>query len=422
MRRVLDAQKILDDLVALHRWARREEPRYPIEVYQRVSVRFRVSLEDGCEATIAGREDGLAVRLLRGSGKVAFGAASGVHTRALARALGLVERSETERCLGVADWWEGEDAVLQDLEPLLDLPSPTHLSNWLRSAVPPIRAAKGDRAPIVLGGPAWIEAGVTVEALVTEGRLRTTRARKRVWAGCLLRLRDGSGRIERPSILAARALEDLPAGGWRDRSPEESASPPRTVPPRGRGPLVVFHRESAGSLVGALAQVLHNQGSEDPIPVGPAWRVLDDPTDPRALHGGSFDDVGFRTRAVRLADGVHGFRLQERSGHLRRPSFRDPPAPMAASLIVEERGDPMPEKGILVTGLRRHPIDGDNWLLEADGEWLKGGAGTGARSKVFLRANPREMVRGCVGSVGPAQPGPLGVVTPSLVFENLTFV
>jgi hypothetical protein len=174
-------------------------------------------------------------------------------------------------------------------------------------------------------------------------------------------------------------------------------------------------------LVLALVKALHIHEPERGFPVGPAWRVVDDPGHTMALFGGSFDDAGFATGRTPLADGQRAVGRIAGKGHFRRPSFRDRPIPMPSHLTVLAEGNgPPPTRGVLVTALTLHPLQPDHWMLEIDGAHLEDGRPGPVLRSAIVAVSPMELVRRCAAAVGPARLSHLGVETPALVFDNLT--
>jgi hypothetical protein len=68
-----------------------------------------------------------------------------------------------------------------------------------------------------------------------------------------------------------------------------------------------------------------------------------------------------------------------------------------------------------------HPFDANRWMLRVEGALWGDGAPAAALEPSTLRIAPRDLVRRCTAAVGPARLSYLGVRTPALLFDNLSF-
>jgi hypothetical protein len=74
--------------------------------------------------------------------------------------------------------------------------------------------------------------------------------------------------------------------------------------------------------------------------------------------------------------------------------------------------------GVLVTALRVHPL-GRVWGLAIEGSLLDGGRPVRPIVPTVVRAEPADLVRRCLGGVGPTRESYRGVATPALWFADL---
>jgi len=213
-------------------------------------------------------------------------------------------------------------------------------------------------------------------------------------------------------------LGRLPRDGWARRAAARhlpAASPLRPAPaPRS----VVFAAEPAAALVDLLVRALHAPGARLPGDWGRGWRVVDDPTIEGALFGGGFDDAGFACAPVELAgDGQIG--SLPATGRLRRPSFRDPPRPHAAHVVVRPGEVEPPAGGVLVTGFDTHRLAGERVALVLRGALVEDGRPVVPLAGAVLRTSPHELVARCVGGIGAVASSHLGIDTPALRFDGV---
>jgi hypothetical protein len=414
-----DAEALLLNGQRLHDEATRVVAGSTVEFFHRFSLRVRASLTppDTRARFIETREEGLAIRLDHGARGYSFVACSGGGEAALHRALFLVGRALPQVKRGGELWAIGTGGTLLDLEPCAALPTFASLASWLETAIG-LGAGSAERSRAILGS-AWVEAGLTVETLVADGGLAASRCRGRAWALAMARRQGPDPFPERPLILAARNLEELPVDGWAkplDQQVDAASS--------GRlraGTALVVGGGAAASLVASLAGSFHGYGCAIGRTVGRAWKLRDDPLEAAGLAGGRFDDTGFPTRPLVLADGRTTLGSLGTRGHYRRPSFRDPPAPMFSTLIVEERHDPMPSKAFRAHGLRVHRLAPDRWVLDLEGVQFERGRPIGSFERLRQAVRPADLLAGCRRSIGPAALHANGVATPTLVFEGLRF-
>ena len=418
-----DAKPLVDRLELLHRTLRSSAGRRTFELYHRSAVSLRLGLQEG-KKTLARRvgvDEGLALRTLSDDGReISFAASSGSGKESLQWAL---EQSRDSRGRIALEnpWARDGNRRTSDREPDLRLPAADELSNWLARARDELAGTANRRGATPEPLEAWIEVAATAESWVADGGLRALRTRARGWG--MLRMRDpwGAGSPFRPVLIARRRWEELPTTAWSAVLEDRWVSPRPKLPPPTRPLPVLFNPECAAILVLALVKALHIHEPDGELPVGPAWRVVDEPGHSAALFGGSFDDAGFATDRTLLADGQRAVGKTAGAGHLRRPSFRDRPISMPSHLTVltEGNGSP-PPRGVLVTALTVHPLEPDHWMLEIDGAHLEGGRPGPVLRSAIVTVSPRELVRRCVAAVGPARLSHLGVETPALVFDNLT--
>jgi len=90
--------------------------------------------------------------------------------------------------------------------------------------------------------------------------------------------------------------------------------------------------------------------------------------------------------------------------------YREPPEPIATSLVVEPPPVDPPRGAIWADVARIHPLSAGSWLVEIE---------PGPR---FLRVHPLDLAGQCVGGVGEAVQSARGVTTPALVFDALRLV
>lgn len=400
----------------------RDRDRSETELYHRASIGLRVLRRAGSTspASHRGHDEGLAVRTRSGGERrLSFAACSGSSEASLRWILDRAGQCGPAGGAESDSWSRGAKAVRVDRDEQSELPSQEELAEWLDRAWSGLRDPESPAAHRLEPIEAWVEVASTIESWAGDGGLKASRVRRRAWALVRLRRTDGCGSTPRPLQIAARRWPELSDRGWRDLLEDQwfpAEHGARAT--RRRGP-VLFNPACSSRLILALVTALHRHDHEEEVPVGPAWKLVDDPGEPTALYGGSFDDAGFPSRRKRLADGERTIGILRGRGHYRRPSYRDRPAPLPSHLhLTAKRGDP-PPRGILVSGLTLHPLAPNRWALEIEGAELEGGRpGRGIRGAV-IHVAPEELVRRCVTAVGPPRDSYRGVRTPGLVFDGL---
>ena len=384
-----------------------------VEIYHRVAISVRVALRPGSDTTVrtVGREEGTAVRVRDDSPGSGFATASGGGERT-AEHLVCVATGHARPGRAGDSWAEGGAPRVDHDEGAHALPPVPEVEEWLAAATERIR----DSASGVQVDEAWVETASTCESLAGPAGLRASRLRRRHWA--LVLPRERSGRAGPPVIVAGRrwppdmvlfcnALEDR-------RGPVGD----HVAPPRDGGPLLVAP-EPAATLVLALVRALY-LGREAPPPAGgPGWSLVDDPGSRDALFGGSHDDAGFPTRRRRIAGPRGTPETIDGPGTYRRPSYREEPRPMPSRLAIDAPAMDAPDRGVLVTSLRVHPMGAD-WVLEIEGSVLDQGRPVRRIRPAVVRTDPADLVRRCTGAIGPIRESFRGVATPALVFDALT--
>jgi hypothetical protein len=378
----------------------------PFELYHRASTTLRARRERNRKdlAVRLGREEGLALRAVTGPGeRVAFSAASGGGEESLAWLAERVRRGHGAAGDEAARW-DTRPGLLVDRDPPASFPDEDDLGGWLDRGIAELRLSAES---------AWIEVAATVETWVATDGCRASRTRSRAWA-CAQPAREGVP----PLLVAGRGWGELSPAGWAELQADRTW-------PRGRpgrtpsGPTaVLFSPEASAVLVVGLARSFHADPSALGRPVGPAWRLEDKPLDEGALFGGLFDDARFVTARRELADGSEVVGLVTGPGHLRRHSFRDPPHPSPAHLVVPPRAGALPARGVLVSRLRLHSLGADDWVLECAGGVIERGE-PGPRVEGTIRIPPGDLVRRCTATFGEPRESYRGVNTAALLFEGL---
>jgi hypothetical protein len=181
----------------------------------------------------------------------------------------------------------------------------------------------------------------------------------------------------------------------------------------------VVNPEDSALLLLALSRGLFTPGLRDRTVVGAGLVLTDEPGEPSALYGGAFDDAGFPTRKTSLADGRSVVGTLSGPGHLRRPSFRDPPAPLATHLKLAVANATLPPIASLATDLRVHVVAPDGWIVEVKGVRLENGCPSGAHWGGWGEVSPASVARGVSGTVGPVRRSHRSVDSPALLVEGL---
>ena len=366
-----------------------------------------------------GQEEGIALRLHDGH-EVVFAAAAGSDERNLRWLLDRATHGYGPQLTGDRPWASGARHRLEDCDDSVALPSSEEIQAWLHRGL--ARLTKGGSAfgRRFVAARAWVEAASTVECWVADGGLVAIRTRVRAWAGVHPRVRIGPATREaRPMIVASRRWADLEHDGWEILAGDRFRVAGRPAAPRAMKCPVLFSPEASATLVLALVRSLHGPGQRLDRPVGPGWKVIDDPLDPRALMGGSFDDACFPTEPRMLADGRTSVGLAEGPGCNRRSSYRDAPASRPSHLVVEPGDGTPPARAVLAATVALHPLTARNWIIEFEGGLLDSGQPGPTIERGFISTTPENLVQRCAAALGAVRDAYLGVRTPALLFDDL---
>ena len=370
----------------------------PVEAFLRCSTvkKFELDAKTGETRSRVGREQGGALRWVDSRDSTSgFAAASGEGDRALGRCRSISRRTPG-RTVSTCPWNRVSQPA-NDIDPVRGVPEIEEMGSWLR-----------DSAPEGLDW-AWVEAGDVVETWLTGPDTVQARHRSRVWAAFMPSVDPPAAR---PMFLAARSWLDLtrrrPDLRWGERLVD-----PDPVHPWPDDAQLVFSPETSAFLVHLLARVAHHPAAEPGSAVGSGWVLHVGAKD--TLYGCDADDAGFPVEPRMLADGRHVLGNWGGPGHFRRASFRDEPEPTPSSLVLDPpRIDP-PKRAAWVTRADVHP-SGDAWLIRLEGRRYPEGA---SFRPCWKRVRPRVLLDACLGGVGPAHEGHLGVVTPAVAFDSL---
>jgi len=416
--RPLDTRSLLINAKSLLHRAHSLAAGSKAEIFRRLSTRARVSFDppETRPRSFSARDEGLAIRLDRGAEGFSFAACSGGGSAALDRAMSMALRTTPQGSPSDEDAWErSARGPMVDRERGATLPAVEELRSWLAEALALSRKAASRHGAIL--GPAWVEAGVTAEVLIADGGLMAVRTRTRVWALVMVRGHGSGPARERPRVVAARSLRALSPRTWAKGIETETPGREKGASPA-VGALAVIG-DAAATLVATLAATLHASGAHPPPNVGRAWRLSDDPLWVGGLASGRFDDAGFAARPLVLADGASVVGTLGTRGHYRRPSYRDIPAPMFTTLVLEGGEDPMPSKGFSAHDLRVHRLTPDRWVLDLLGTWLREGRPSASLDRLRLPVRPHDLVARCTRAIGTSRLHANGVSTPTLVFEGI---
>jgi hypothetical protein len=413
----VDPDRLLQRLVDSHDALHDEAGGKALELYHRASINLRVARDERSprSITVSGSEEGVAVRLDRGStGGVGFGAASGGDLDSLRWAMG---RAAAAAPANEAEWPSDFEARV-DRDDAARLPSPRELESWLGRAGARL-AASPALAQSHKVARSWVEVAATVENLVAWEGLTASRTRLRAWAMAQIRPHDATMRSPRPFFVASRGWSDLPEKGWAALAGERVLGQGASASGAERRLPVLFAAEVAANLVTALTRTLHGHPERVGTAVGPGWAIEDDPLAPGALLGGSFDDVGFASRRRVLADGLRAVEPLAGAGSFRRPSFRDPPRAMHSHLVLEAGEESMPPEVLFVTEFALHPLPGDRWILECDGRLRRDAESGSVVQGGLIETSPTRLVERCVARIGAPAGSHRGVSTPALLFDGM---
>jgi len=240
-----------------------------------------------------------------------------------------------------------------------------------------------DRLASLMGGEPsleWIEIGTTVEVLVGVEGWVACRRRNRTW------LKSGG------QLWASRGFDA------RGRSMNEH--PPATKP---QVHDLLIEPSAAGALVEALARALGTTAE----PCGDALVVDDVPDHVLGLAGGSFDDAGFPTSHQKVAVGGNWVSRRLGPGNLWRRSFREPPTPSTANLVVSTRRRAAGPVGAVVRTLNVIPLDAHVWVLDM--------------GSAAARIDPGGLARSIVGTRGTPTATAAGPIVPGLILDSRLF-
>ena len=379
------------------------------------------------------REVGVAVRLA-GDGTAGFAAAAGSGARA---------------------GREAASAALEAMVPARDPLPPRELLGVTVVAPPPPLLPADEREALGRALAASVTASGRVELVelrLLDGRAQSVLATAE---GFTVRAESGAASIE---LLLAP-----PAGPWRllrtafadlrhldvealaGRAVEAALLYAEGDAPRHQLADVVLSPAVAAPLVAALARHLSTvdpTGASERRPrVSPLWHLLDERAGPEGLMPQPCDGEGFPARAiVLLAEGQARERFASwddlaesggRAGGAVRGSYREPPAPGPANLVVRA-GRPVPQTELLAAlapgfwvdhpaGEVRLDQRSDRFALRAAAVTVTGGRAVAAHPSVELRGSFRRLLSGLAG-VG-ADPASVAldcvVTTPSLLVHRL---
>jgi hypothetical protein len=415
---LLDPDRLLERLDALHRSALSRQRYSRLELYHRASVGARVTARSPSEPveTQVGRDEGVAVRLQPpGERGLTFAAASGCDESTLRWALDQAVRGRATAQREEQGWPSSSASSLIDRDPSAPLPSPGELAEWMERARESVvdRRSRGGSVELL---QSRVEVALTVESWAAESGLRASRRRVRCWAVLQIRPKGGTQSV---LSVASRSWMGLSVESWRELLADRMAPRRRRRIGGKRRGTVVFNPEASGELVAALVRSVHLGAAAERLAVGPGWSLSDLPQEPEALFGGLFDDAGFYTAPTRLAaNGILMGRITG-EGHFRRPSYRDPPAPLPSHIVVDCVQRPLPDEGLLVSDLRIHTSSSGRWILEIRGSPLPEGLSGSSIVEGYIQVAPRELLWHCAACLAPHRLSHRGVRPGSLLFEDL---
>lgn len=421
-----EGNHLLDQLREITEDLERRVTDCDIDLYYRAAWTVHVTQSDGEPSyrETEGHDEGLAVSVRRRADDAdGFAACSGLSPSAARHALAqaLDDLTVSGRPQTSVPIVLPADGGLSDHDLLPALPSAAALTGWLDRATQLVNQLSPRRSGESI--ESWVEATRTIELWHGTRGITAARGRSRAWAMLRTRPADHSTGTPRPLMTASRSWEGLNESAWSGLLADRwrgTARRSSRVGELGRV-AVLIAPEAAAILVATLVRACH--GSLDHIGrrVGPGWSVSDRPRDDGALFGGTFDDCGFPTANLELADGSRLLSVIDGAGHQRRASFRDRPAPRYSHLVVSAPEGSVPSRCLIVTGLSIHPLTVREWAIEFDGGLISDGGVAGA-VRGFLHDSPATLVERCVGGIGPAQSNQHGVITPALLFDGLQAV
>ncbi len=404
------------------------------EVFARLGLSAEVlRRRDGALDRRSRREVGVACRV-SGRGAAGFGAAAGGAARAgrqAARAA-LEARVPATDPLPPRDLLGSSGSALEP--PAADQPRLEALADDIATAFgAATRAAALAEVRVLVGG--------STTALATgEGFLAHAKAGGAV-VELLVAPAEGPWRHFQ---YAAPCLADLQPASLVERSVEASLLATAGGPPERQLADVLLAPAAAAPLVMALAQHLARTGTangQEGGAVSPAWCLVDERPGPTGLLPLPFDGEGIPARRLVLVSGGRlgeGFvtweraRLSgERPGGAVRPSYRHPPEPGPANLVV------LPEAALVQSELLRRlgggfylavPAGGvevdrhrARFTLRAAAVGVRHGRPVSTHPVVELRGSFQRLLRGLVATGGDTESFSLGcaVTTPSLLFRKL---
>jgi len=375
-----------------------------LELFVRQTNLMRIALDNRARQAASSSESGLAVRRVVDQGKAAgFASVNQPGPEGYLAALIRADQELTplDPDLAPADLPDLAEAQAPPPETGAT-PTPEELTAWLEAAVNEVEERAGDNLPVQVV-QAWVEAGVTGEAVVNSNGVRTGRSWTRIWAG--MQVRSGSGGTCHESFRlmvpcegerfpqVAPVLERLQSAADADRVMELRPSS-----------LLILLPEAAATLIHAVAAVVHGESASVGGPGGEAWSLTDEPVLPGMLFGGAFDGVGHPTRSVVLAgEGRIRARLSGR-GHAWRRSYKEPPLKGFSNLVFSSSGGARPD-GIVVTSLTIHRLAANRYF--AEGEAVGG--------KIRFSFNPARIPALLRGTCGLPRLTASGVLTPELI-------
>ena len=195
--------KQLERLARLHREAPRRGIR-SLEVYHRSSIGISARLDTNHQpiSSRLARDDGIAVRVLHGTGQVGFASSSGADEQALGWSL--ARAAERPYAAVAQSWWPEREGSLTDHDPS-GAPEADAVAEWLRQAWEELGWSEG---------VGRVEVARTVESWVADGGQSASRSRTRAWAVAQTRRREVPAILRRPLFNAARTWQELSVDGW----------------------------------------------------------------------------------------------------------------------------------------------------------------------------------------------------------------